>query len=247
METIETAAGPDTLFTREWGTGDRVAVLIHGMITDSACWHEVGPALAGKGYRVVAVDLPGHGHSPVPDGVRTLEDVAGLLLRTVPAAPDLAIGHSLGGVTLAAAVERLRPGRAVYVDPPQRLDGGGRGLEAAVAYLEGRRDTRDPEALCRDRPWWPELDRRNETEAARRWDTTFTAHLLASAVGRDLAPPAVVPSLLIRADPSEYVPDDAAVARLTSTGITVRTVPGAGHTVWYGRVPAFLDALDGWI
>ncbi|WP_051797116.1 alpha/beta fold hydrolase [Catenuloplanes japonicus] len=235
------------LYTREWGAGDRVAVLIHGMITDSTSWHEVGPALAGKGYRVIAVDLPGHGHSPAPERDLTLEDTVGLLLRTVPATPDLAIGHSLGGAVLAAAVDRLRPARAVYVDSPQRLDDGGHGLEAAVAYLNTRRKSREPDTLLRDRPWWPEQDRLNETEAALRWNTTSTAHLLAGMVDRDLTPAAVVPSLLIRADPSEYVPDDAAVDRLTDAGITVRTVPGAGHTVWYGRVPDFLDALDGWI
>jgi pimeloyl-ACP methyl ester carboxylesterase len=232
------------LNTREWGTGERVAVLIHGMITDSACWHEVGPALAGKGYRVIAVDLPGHGRSPAGG---TLDDAVDLLLRTVPAAPELAVGHSLGGAVLAATVERLRPARAVYVDPPQRLDDGGHGLEAAVDYLNTRRTSREPDTLLRERPGWPEQDRHHETEAARRWNTTATAHLLSSMVGRDLAPVAVVPSLLIRADPSEYVPDDAAVGRLTDAGITVRTVPGAGHTVWYGRVPDFLNALDGWI
>nr|BFE86321.1 hypothetical protein GCM10020093_089220 [Planobispora longispora] len=52
------------LNTCEWGSGDRVAVLIHGIMASSRCWWRVGPALAERGYRVVAVDLPGHGGSP---------------------------------------------------------------------------------------------------------------------------------------------------------------------------------------
>jgi pimeloyl-ACP methyl ester carboxylesterase len=51
------------LNTLEWGDGDRTAVLIHGMMGDSRSWWEIGPALAERGYRVVAVDLPGYGRS----------------------------------------------------------------------------------------------------------------------------------------------------------------------------------------
>lgn len=52
------------LHTREWGTGDRTALLVHGIMSDSRTWRRVGPALAERGYRVLAVDLRGHGRSP---------------------------------------------------------------------------------------------------------------------------------------------------------------------------------------
>ncbi|GAA3272619.1 hypothetical protein GCM10010493_57940 [Streptomyces lavendulae subsp. grasserius] len=51
------------LRTQTWGEGDRLALLVHGIMSDHRTWRRVGPALAGRGYRVVAVDLRGHGAS----------------------------------------------------------------------------------------------------------------------------------------------------------------------------------------
>ncbi|NED60017.1 alpha/beta hydrolase, partial [Streptomyces sp. SID10244] len=104
------------LCTRWWGEGDRVAVLLHGMTTDSGSWWAVGPALAARGYRVVAPDLPGHGGSPCEP--YTLAGAAAAVVDCVPARPELAIGHSYGGLVLAAAISDLAPDRAIYEDPP---------------------------------------------------------------------------------------------------------------------------------
>ncbi len=103
------------LHVREWGSGDRLAVLVHGITSDSAGWWRFGPDLASRGYRVLAPDLRGHGVSP--RGRYGAEEWAADVLESVPAEPELALGHSLGGIVLAVAVERLRPGRAVYEDP----------------------------------------------------------------------------------------------------------------------------------
>ena len=74
----------------------------------------------------------------------------------------------------------------------------------------------------------------------------FTAANL-MAIGRDLTPAAaVVPSMVLVADPSAYVPE-AEAGRLTARGFEVRRVPGAGHSVWYGFFDQFMAALDGWI
>ncbi|WP_141777138.1 alpha/beta fold hydrolase [Phycicoccus sp. SLBN-51] len=48
---------------REWGGGNRYAVLLHGMSASSRVYHRLGPALADCGFHVVAPDLPGHGRS----------------------------------------------------------------------------------------------------------------------------------------------------------------------------------------
>ena len=235
---------PDRLFSREWGAGDRVAVLLHGMQGESRTWWQVGPALAVRGYRVIAVDLPGHGFSP-PDHAATLERFAAAALATVPSEPALAIGHSLGGVVLAEAVERLRPARAVYVDVAFDLEAEETSAAELTARYTAAKAGRTIEALRRDRSWWSAEDMRVEATAAALWDVP-TAVQLALEPRRDHTPPTTTPSLLIRAAPSHYV-SDAAASRLAVLGFAVRSVPGAGHCVWYGFFDAFMAALDGWI
>ena len=44
--------------------GPRTAVLIHGIMSDSRAWHRVTGELEQRGFRVIAVDLAGHGRSP---------------------------------------------------------------------------------------------------------------------------------------------------------------------------------------
>lgn len=50
----------------EWGDGPSTVLLLHGGGVDSASlsWGGVGPRLAANGYRVVAPDHPGYGHTP---------------------------------------------------------------------------------------------------------------------------------------------------------------------------------------
>ncbi|MGC5009654.1 alpha/beta fold hydrolase [Streptosporangium sp. DT93] len=234
------------LNTREWGDGDRTAVLVHGMMGDSRSWGEIGPALAERGYRVVAVDLPGHGRSgPDPEG--DIERFAASVLGSVPARPALAMGHSLGGSVLAAAVSGLRPERVVYVETP--FGPGRPHLDVAVfaSELEEAKATRTAENLRRERPWWSERDIAAEVEAARLFDVATAVSLHAGRVGGpDNTPPLVAPSLVIRAEPSRYISGEDA-DRLRTCGFEVRSVEGAGHSVWYGRHEEFMAALEGWV
>ncbi|MFW8745432.1 alpha/beta fold hydrolase, partial [Mesorhizobium japonicum] len=45
------------------GSGSRTAVLIHGLMSDHRAWHRVSSRLQEHGFRVVTVDLAGHGSS----------------------------------------------------------------------------------------------------------------------------------------------------------------------------------------
>jgi pimeloyl-ACP methyl ester carboxylesterase len=233
------------LSTRSWGSGERTALLIHGIMSDSRTWRRVGPALAERGYRVIAVDLRGHGVSR-RDAVYAPADYAGDVVETaselIPGGVDLAIGHSLGGLTLACAVDALRPGKAVYVDPAWNL--GARGIDPALFAQFAA--TATPDTVAAMNPRWEQADIEIELETLSVWDPQTALYLsnVTDTVGLPHA--AVVPSLVVLADNSFLIDAQDAEA-LRRRGFEVRTVPGAGHTVHRDDFEGFTHALDGWI
>ncbi|MGW7417854.1 alpha/beta fold hydrolase [Streptomyces sp. NPDC054863] len=229
------------LNTHTWGEGDRTALLIHGIMADHRAWRTVGPALAGKGYRVVAVDLRGHGLSGRGDSY-TPESFADDLVETLPAGADLALGHSLGGLVLSLAVDRLRPARAVYSDPAWHLElPGGLGPEVFAQFKSVPR-----EQIAALNPRWDAADVDIEVATLALWDET-SAFGLAGLGDRDLLPAKpVVPSLVQLADPSMLINEERAEL-LRGRGFEVRTVKGAGHTMQRDDFDGFMSSLDGWI
>lgn len=115
-----------------------VMVLSHGITDNAACWAESLDHWAELGYRLVALDARGHGHSPRWDDAdldsvetagrrlaRDLEDV----LEDIAAhgvngegplqAPLILVGHSMGGVTaLDVAARRPEMVDAVLAEDP---------------------------------------------------------------------------------------------------------------------------------
>ncbi|MFI8825335.1 alpha/beta fold hydrolase [Streptomyces sp. NPDC053431] len=233
------------LHTRTWGAGERVALLVHGIMSDHRTWRRVGPALAERGYRALAVDLRGHGASgraADPAGYGP-QDYADDLVETLPTGAELAIGHSLGALALALAVERLAPRRAVYVDPAWHLPAGRHGYRPDL-FTQAKQLTR--EHVRQFNPRWGEEDLDVELDTVRVWDER-SADGLVPFTGRDLGPEhPVAPSLVMLADPSMLVPAEHA-RRLKERGFEVRTVPGTGHTIQRDDFDGFMTALDGWI
>lgn len=234
------------LFTREWGTGNRVAVLVHGLFSSSRTWHRFGPQLADKGYRVIAVDLAGHGQSPrsswysVASLVRTVAD-------SVPIRPELAIGHSLGGLVLSRLVARLQPSRAVYIDPAflgSRLPWWQRAGAPMLFYSILNRRER---GIQRNNPRWAPDDVAIELGDYAAFDRRFfrrfgDGHAMPLEAPENMA----VPSMTVLADRSRMVSESVA-ERLRRLGFEIRTVPGAGHTVHRDDFTGFQNALSGWV
>lgn len=102
--------------------GRPVLVLVHGGTASRRAWDLVTPALRAN-HRIVAVDLRGHGHSPVPDrgysapqlgaDIDRVVDQLGLRQVTL-------VGHSLGGMAAIclAAHRRDAVSRLVLLNTP---------------------------------------------------------------------------------------------------------------------------------
>ena len=99
------------LFHVESGNGESV-VLVHAIGCDHRMWDSLAAALAPR-YRVVRVDVRGHGRSPVPAGEYSLEALADDVLAVLD---DLGIdkahwvGLSMGGM-IGQAFALSHPGR----------------------------------------------------------------------------------------------------------------------------------------
>ena len=130
------------LHVQRSGAGAPALVFVHGLGGTTATWDGVVEAMAPR-HLTVAVDLLGHGASPVPDdpalytrdaALSDLDDVlAGI------DGPAVLVGHSLGGY-LSLAHAATRPGAV-----------------AGIAVLNTGPGFRDPEK----REAWNERSRRN--------------------------------------------------------------------------------------
>ena len=96
----------------EAGEGSPPIVFVHGLGMSGATWARCMELLEGR-HRVLAIDLLGHGGSPVPDDPAAYTRDAALsdiddVIATLDEPPVL-VGHSLGGY-LALAHAATRPG-----------------------------------------------------------------------------------------------------------------------------------------
>jgi pimeloyl-ACP methyl ester carboxylesterase len=94
-------AGGHAIAYQEAGPADGPAViLLHGLASDADTWDKAIGLLAGRGLRVLAVDLLGHGQSDKPDNDYLLDDFAEslALFMDVLGIPSATLcGHSFGG------------------------------------------------------------------------------------------------------------------------------------------------------
>ena len=98
------------------GHGEQTLVFVHGWSCDRTYWHFQRDAFS-QDYRVVTLDLAGHGDSGAGRSAWSIANFArdvAAVIDAVDARNVIVIGHSLGGpIVLEAAL--LRPGRVVGV------------------------------------------------------------------------------------------------------------------------------------
>jgi len=93
----------------ESGKGIAV-VLLHGFIETSTMWDVFIPELSKK-YRLICIDLPGHGNSECFGYTHTMEEMAGCVvavLKQLRIRKTRLVGHSMGGY-VALAFADLHP------------------------------------------------------------------------------------------------------------------------------------------
>jgi pimeloyl-ACP methyl ester carboxylesterase len=111
------------------GTAKHTVVLVHGWTCDETSWAAQVPELTKKKYRVVTLDLPGHGKSDSPaDGKFSMD----LFARAVEAVREevkadriVLVGHSMGAPVIRQYA-RLYPRHVaglVAVDGPLVMNG----------------------------------------------------------------------------------------------------------------------------
>lgn len=96
-----------SLFYEDKGVGQTV-VLLHGFCGSHSYWKYVMDGLTSY-YRVIAIDLRGHGQSAISEESFTIDDMAEdvkLLLDSLEIERATIIGHSLGGYIALSFAER---------------------------------------------------------------------------------------------------------------------------------------------
>ena len=245
-----------------WGDGPAELVLLHGGAQNAHTWDTVAMAL---GRPLVALDLPGHGHSDGGhdgrlDPAANARDVATAVRDLAPDAA-VVVGMSLGGLTalaLAAHAPEL-VGSLVLVDVTPGVDA--KKAAAIVSFVNGPEsfDSFD-DLLARTIAFNP-----TRTESSLRrgilhnaeqrddgtWVWRYARHRGGPLTVRpdfdslwDAVSGLTVPVMLVRGMLPQSVVDDADEAELVRRCPQARVehVEGAGHSV-QGDKPVELAAL----
>ena len=123
------------------GKGTAV-VLLHGFLENQTMWQYLAPVLATK-YRVITIDLLGHGKTDCLGYVHTMEDQADMVhhvLHELKIRKSVLIGHSMGGY-VALAFAELYPDNVkglVLLNSTSRADSDERKLnrDRAIAAVK---------------------------------------------------------------------------------------------------------------
>jgi alpha-beta hydrolase superfamily lysophospholipase len=268
-ELVFEGAGGLDLFGRSWlpERVERAVLLVHGWAEHSGRYEHVAAWLAERGCAVHAYDHRGHGRS---GGVRghtrrfeeLLDDLEIALARTREESPELpvfVVGHSMGGLVVAAFAAFRDPkvagvvtsGAALAVaDLPSRAQLSLLRLAARIAPRLRMDRPIATDALSRD----PEVGRAYaEDPAVLRQMTLGMGAGFLSAVGRTLAAAerVRVPMLLLHGgDDPLCLPEGSRrfFEGVSAAGGDLRIYPGLRHEIFNEpeRETVFEDVL-GWM
>jgi pimeloyl-ACP methyl ester carboxylesterase len=252
-----------------------LAVLIHGVTSSADTWWRVGPALAERGWSVLAVDLRGHGRSPRGFEGIGLADLAADVAETVraeagqpPGAPPeggrdgeplvgLLVGHSLGALT-AMTLLAAEPSfaRLVVLEDPPCQEAVDWPAEADRVGRDAHLARTDPDALRAELRAPPdslsERDAEHKINCLLALDVETLQAVLRSGMVFDVAALArkvTVPALLFLGEPQRGSLLFGEPRAATATGLAqgwTEVVP-AGHSIHRDAHESFMRRLDAWL
>jgi len=250
-----------------WGDTDPEIVLVHGGAQNAHTWDTVALALDRP---LVAVDLPGHGHSDWRTDRRywpadNAADVATVMGALAPS-PRLVVGMSLGGLTSIALAARhpelvprlalvdVTPGVdrekaapiAAFVAGPEQFASFDDILERTIAFNPTRTESSLRRGILHnarehdDGTWRWRYDRWRLGEGEDIPDFR--------PLWDDVSKLAMPLMLVLGADSGVVGDEDVAELRRRQPGVRVEVVEGAGHSVQGDRpvelarlIESFLD------
>ena len=250
------------------GTG-RPVVLIHGWPLSSAAWAPQIEALNGAGYRTVAYDRRGFGHSDKPDSGYDYDTLADDLERVLADA-DLEdvtlVGFSMGGGEVARYVarhgeSRLRSVVFAAAVPPYLMQGPDnpdgpltpeKAKQKADEYAAGRHAYYDAFTLkffsANGRLVVSETERRRAMDLCEEADPDAAAACMTSFATTDFRPDLAkidIPTLVLHGDADAIVPLEGSGARTHAAvaGSRLVVLEGAPHGCNTSHAEAFNAAL----
>jgi 3-oxoadipate enol-lactonase len=243
-------------YTSRGGSGP-VVVLLHGLGSSSADW-STQQAVLEPDYRVLALDLPGHGRSPLPRGRLTIERMAAgveAVLTRLDEPPAHVLGLSLGAcvATRLALAAPARVRSLTLVNPFARLQLTGPSAVARLALrmlLLGTAPMRVTAAHVAGRLFpWPEQRLLYEAAVASLAATRRRAYFgavraLAAFDARGQVAAIRHPTLVVAGDRDSSVPLGAKMALAAAIPrARLLVVPASGHATPHDQPTAFNRAL----
>lgn len=268
VQRISTMLGDGrTLSALKWGSGEPRIVFVHGSGQNAHTWDTVALAL---NVPLIAVDLPGHGHSSWRDDTTyspqgMAEDLAMVIRQHAPRASAI-VGMSLGGLTCLALANAypdlvshlvlvdITPGvtskkaKAVldFINGPQSFAS----FDELFARTKEHNPTRSESSLRRgilhnakqvdDGTWQWRYDRRGHTETAG----SAPGHEAPRSPMWDMISTWAKPLLMVRGGISPVVDDeDITELRKRCAHAEVVVIDGAGHSVQGDRPVELANVL----
>ncbi|MDB6086290.1 MAG: alpha/beta hydrolase [Gammaproteobacteria bacterium] len=248
-------------------------VLIHGYTDNARDWVPVVPYLS-RGFRLILLDIRGHGQSGKPECCYSRLDFAydiKLLLDSLGVKKADIVGHSLGSI-IAQTFAEYWPERTSHVVliastggvPPRHSRSGAANDPPQFDYAAEIRKLKEP--IDPDSPfmiaWWdsptpvdPDFIRRQRQDAAgiplRVWLAVLDQGLSADTAYADLQrtlPRLQAPTLLIwgSKDPIMEEPVRQSL-RKALPHAKVKIFPGLGHNPFWEDPRGVADAINGFL